>query len=177
MFNFLGSLASLIGLVFSILAFVFAKRASTAARQARDAAFRQSLSESMNGAARMAGEIAMYLRTERSEMALLRISDLMNQTGYLSGRWEDRLPKKSKDSLFRALGQLRSMHEVRSATTELVAEDKARLARSCQEVGEIFNGEQGVATRAAEAGDERSEEHTSELQSLRHLVCRLLLEK
>src|SRR5471030_3479556 len=27
------------------------------------------------------------------------------------------------------------------------------------------------------AGRERSEEHTSELQSLRHLVCRLLLEK
>src|SRR5947199_3448880 len=26
-------------------------------------------------------------------------------------------------------------------------------------------------------GDHRSEEHTSELQSLRHLVCRLLLEK
>src|SRR5437899_12918614 len=31
-----------------------------------------------------------------------------------------------------------------------------------------------VAVRAAYA---RSEEHTSELQSLRHLVCRLLLEK
>src|SRR5205814_7688022 len=30
--------------------------------------------------------------------------------------------------------------------------------------------------RRAEAGG-RSEEHTSELQSLRHLVCRLLLEK
>src|SRR5437899_11843375 len=29
----------------------------------------------------------------------------------------------------------------------------------------------------AVAGVERSEEHTSELQSLRHLVCRLLLEK
>src|SRR5262245_63086775 len=28
-----------------------------------------------------------------------------------------------------------------------------------------------------EEGAERSEEHTSELQSLRHLVCRLLLEK
>src|SRR5258705_1479260 len=27
------------------------------------------------------------------------------------------------------------------------------------------------------AGEHRSEEHTSELQSLRHLVCRLLLEK
>src|SRR5262245_64810621 len=31
--------------------------------------------------------------------------------------------------------------------------------------------------RAVEGSHERSEEHTSELQSLRHLVCRLLLEK
>src|SRR5258705_7237653 len=31
--------------------------------------------------------------------------------------------------------------------------------------------------RADEAEAARSEEHTSELQSLRHLVCRLLLEK
>src|SRR5438045_7144944 len=30
---------------------------------------------------------------------------------------------------------------------------------------------------ARQAARERSEEHTSELQSLRHLVCRLLLEK
>src|SRR5258705_1143099 len=31
--------------------------------------------------------------------------------------------------------------------------------------------------REITVGGERSEEHTSELQSLRHLVCRLLLEK
>src|SRR5262245_64213762 len=30
---------------------------------------------------------------------------------------------------------------------------------------------------AGRGGGDRSEEHTSELQSLRHLVCRLLLEK
>src|SRR5258705_8859729 len=37
----------------------------------------------------------------------------------------------------------------------------------------------GNDRRAERAGgrEERSEEHTSELQSLRHLVCRLLLEK
>src|SRR5205814_7505152 len=34
-----------------------------------------------------------------------------------------------------------------------------------------------VLRRHAELVLERSEEHTSELQSLRHLVCRLLLEK
>src|SRR5438045_5477305 len=32
-------------------------------------------------------------------------------------------------------------------------------------------------SRIRVVGRERSEEHTSELQSLRHLVCRLLLEK
>src|SRR5205814_3586712 len=35
----------------------------------------------------------------------------------------------------------------------------------------------GIAQGHAEGVEERSEEHTSELQSLRHLVCRLLLEK
>src|SRR5205814_9092685 len=37
------------------------------------------------------------------------------------------------------------------------------------------DGLAGVADRSL--GSQRSEEHTSELQSLRHLVCRLLLEK
>src|SRR5437899_8528340 len=36
---------------------------------------------------------------------------------------------------------------------------------------------QGDGDHPGGAGDARSEEHTSELQSLRHLVCRLLLEK
>src|SRR5438045_4457714 len=35
----------------------------------------------------------------------------------------------------------------------------------------------GVALQKGSLGVARSEEHTSELQSLRHLVCRLLLEK
>src|SRR3989442_4188502 len=35
----------------------------------------------------------------------------------------------------------------------------------------------GDPTRAGRAGAARSEEHTSELQSRPHLVCRLLLEK
>src|SRR5438045_5430447 len=34
-----------------------------------------------------------------------------------------------------------------------------------------------AARATAPLGSRRSEEHTSELQSLRHLVCRLLLEK
>src|SRR5205814_3947100 len=39
------------------------------------------------------------------------------------------------------------------------------------------SGRSPQPSRRARARDARSEEHTSELQSLRHLVCRLLLEK
>src|SRR2546430_6818195 len=38
-------------------------------------------------------------------------------------------------------------------------------------------GERLLAEQRAQEGDERSEEHTSELQSQSNLVCRLLLEK
>src|ERR1035438_10772465 len=46
----------------------------------------------------------------------------------------------------------------------------------------IDNSHRAAATRSLDGNQcirniDRSEEHTSELQSLRHLVCRLLLEK
>src|SRR3712207_7806640 len=45
-------------------------------------------------------------------------------------------------------------------------------------VGEhTSNAVANECVRAAYVGDERSEEHTSELQSRQYLVCRLLLEK
>src|SRR5690554_7612257 len=40
-----------------------------------------------------------------------------------------------------------------------------------------FSGVTSPITRTAKPGEIRSEEHTSELQSRPHLVCRLLLEK
>src|SRR5205814_9247593 len=43
--------------------------------------------------------------------------------------------------------------------------------------GELADRARQSRRRGAAHGLRRSEEHTSELQSLRHLVCRLLLEK
>src|SRR5471030_3490201 len=43
---------------------------------------------------------------------------------------------------------------------------------------DVHHGDPTEASRRGlDIGGDRSEEHTSELQSLRHLVCRLLLEK
>src|ERR1035438_10116283 len=52
-----------------------------------------------------------------------------------------------------------------STTRQLVVEDV------------IVKSQNGKPVDNLKASDFRSEEHTSELQSLRHLVCRLLLEK
>src|SRR5205814_10144921 len=59
--------------------------------------------------------------------------------------------------------------------TQRIARRAERIAR----VPELLRGYRpgGRDVLASVVIRERSEEHTSELQSLRHLVCRLLLEK
>src|SRR2546429_6153655 len=56
-----------------------------------------------------------------------------------------------------------------------------RLALGDQIVGQLALRQQGIGTdllaRNLDGLEQRSEEHTSELQSRLHLVCRLLLEK
>src|ERR1035438_2708999 len=54
----------------------------------------------------------------------------------------------------------------------IAARKLAELVNGKGKVAELMHKPGGMST-----GDRRSEEHTSELQSLRHLVCRLLLEK
>src|SRR5947199_1562246 len=58
------------------------------------------------------------------------------------------------------------------------AQDAAVPADSGAVAPRAVSGGRRMEPRLHEpAGGRRSEEHTSELQSLRHLVCRLLLEK
>src|SRR5436853_3096352 len=66
-------------------------------------------------------------------------------------------------------------------TTLFRSEEDADFDHERHSVGRQCNrGEHDAVFHREERqhlGDGRSEEHTSELQSLRHLVCRLLLEK
>src|SRR5438045_5575823 len=82
-------------------------------------------------------------------------------------------------TLFRSvIGRVR--HRPPFGLHHLVTADFSRPADHAVIVAGFEAGERGQAvhTRAKQRAEaERSEEHTSELQSLRHLVCRLLLEK
>src|SRR2546425_2153450 len=72
-----------------------------------------------------------------------------------------------RSTLFPYTTLFRSLGAPQDAEREVV---HGRLERPVQRF-------QGVQIARPGPGDERSEEHTSELQSLAYLVCRLLLEK
>src|SRR5205814_6059990 len=87
-------------------------------------------------------------------------------------------------TLFRSIGRKR-LHADAVAEHRAPGEGAGRVHRADADgaprgaifLPQLFN--QRALPRAGRPGDadDRSEEHTSELQSLRHLVCRLLLEK
>src|SRR5947199_4543157 len=80
------------------------------------------------------------------------------------------------DATLRMLRDIRAAQEKHGGMLEAQGGSLARLEKRVEDLYKISTHTLGVAVTAHERY-ERSEEHTSELQSLRHLVCRLLLEK
>src|SRR2546422_6515136 len=73
-------------------------------------------------------------------------------------------------TLFRSPIPIRPLRVWRVATTQREAQTECRA-------GPLASRERLLPRARSPAGEGRSEEHTSELQSRLHLVCRLLLEK
>jgi hypothetical protein len=120
----LGNLAFVFGLIFSALAFWFAKRASNAAREARNAVLRRTMGEDFRAACRTTGELLMHVENERGDMALLRVRDLLGQMSYAIARWGNRLSPESRSSLLTVQQQFQSIHDV--LTKRTLAEFKPR---------------------------------------------------
>src|SRR3712207_7143129 len=79
-------------------------------------------------------------------------------------------------TLFRSKGKAGLIGRARDLRTALA--ERERLFFAEHRHGNVSAKAQGVTFEAAVPADhERSEEHTSELQSRQYLVCRLLLEK
>ena len=147
-----GSLASVAGLVFSILAFVFSKRASKAAKEARELVLSRSLSQDMNEGGRKASDIVTYVGLGRGDMTLIRVGELLDLVSYFIARWEARLGAESRNRLLTTREQLLSIHGVltKSQLADLKPADRARLAQTCQRVSVTFSEEYGNAVKAAD---------------------------
>jgi hypothetical protein len=145
-----GNLASVTGLIFSMLAFVFAKRASQAAQQARDSVLRRSLGEDINGTSHTASELLLWIQAKRMEAALVKATDLVQQTSYLIQRWRSQLSTESRGNFLDAREQLRTIVQVLGRDQPEATEHRSRLAESCQRVSTIFSEERGKALRAAD---------------------------
>src|SRR5262245_62215822 len=88
-------------------------------------------------------------------------------------RVEQKAPRHSvRGAVHLSMRRVLGMH--RSSTTSAL-EPSASVISLCQ--SSSFGHAQSCTGCLASTQFVRSEEHTSELQSLRHLVCRLLLEK
>src|SRR5262245_62929267 len=86
------------------------------------------------------------------------------------------IPRPPRSTLFPYTTLFRS--QMNHAARAVDAEAKALAGPGLRHVGaECANNAAIEAVGGVQAIAQRSEEHTSELQSLRHLVCRLLLEK
>src|SRR5471030_707843 len=92
----------------------------------------------------------------------------MSDGGAARPWWKPRLLPQS------LLGRLSAVMVVGVLLTQLVGNVIWAAQRRAESEVEVGTASLHLAHSAASA---RSEEHTSELQSLRHLVCRLLLEK
>ena len=151
-----GNLASVVGLVFSALAVVFSRRASQAAKEARDAVLRRSLGEDMNELNRLAGDIVTYVGVGRGDMALVRVTELLNRTSYIVQRWESQLSRQSARNLLTAQEQLKLIHSflVKSSIAEIAPIDRERLTQYCQSVSLVFGEERGRAVRAADENED-----------------------
>jgi hypothetical protein len=146
----LASWASIVGLVFSVLAFVFSKRASKAAEEARDSVLLKSLSQDMSEADKAARDLLAFVGQNRRDVAQLKAGELLTDTAYFLRRWEAELPNKSKANLERAevlLGTIHTRLMDNSATDP--AEDE-QLRQACQTVNSIFGGEHGAAVKGAD---------------------------
>src|SRR5690554_6998790 len=85
-------------------------------------------------------------------------------------------PASSSDAGAILLGRIEARHGLIAAVSAALQDDRnqAKLRHSLGDI--VAQRVYGIACGYEDGNDARSEEHTSELQSRPHLVCRLLLE-
>ncbi|MBI3949662.1 MAG: hypothetical protein HY314_04310 [Acidobacteria bacterium] len=135
-----GNLASVAGLIISMVTLLFARRASQAARGAREAVLKRNVADDLQETARQSQEILLFFDVGKWEIARLKADELQILASWLITRWEDRLDEMSKVRMSPASVQLRSIVEVldRIGKNDVSEQQKRNLLMSARRAQEVF---------------------------------------
>lgn len=125
-FNVTAGAASILGLVFSILAFAQARRASHAATAARNAVTLRSLADELELACISAEQLVDFLAHERFTDAALRIADLTSVLSEMPRRRGEYLGEEDRNSLLTSREQLKSIADAVDPRTGMLGENTDR---------------------------------------------------
>jgi len=146
-----GNVASVGGLVAGLFSVFFAKRASVAARNARDAVFKGNIADDFSGAKRVSRELSDLTEDSKYDAALSRCTELQELIVHLSTRWAGRLVDSTRTNLAVARSQVEGVRKVlvkfAKDPSSVNAPGAARLVASCNSVKLIFVFEEANAKR------------------------------
>jgi hypothetical protein len=134
-----------LGLIISLVVLWYAKKASEAARAAKEVVLKRNVADDLEEARRIAQELPAFLRMNKWEVAQLKADELRMQASWLIARWEDRLDTVSRSRLMTARELLRSMVEDlnKMVQNSISEKQKADVLSDAESVREIFIEEHG----------------------------------
>jgi hypothetical protein len=149
MVNLIGVAASILGLIFSILAWLRAKDAKKAAEEARKAVRQGNAAEDLQRLATKARELLHFVENDQFNAARIRSGDLILDITHAQHRWKVFLPEENRAQLAEA-GKKAGLvtRALAIVEEEIEPENRTKLVNACREV---------VSRLAAESGNIQSE--------------------
>lgn len=135
-----GNLASVAGLIISVFTLLFARRASQAAREAREAVLKSNLADDLQEAVNQSQELRVFLGINQWRIARLKAVELQDKAIWLRERWEQELDLESLNRLTEAGVQLQRIVEniERLSENSVSEEHKEKLLRAADQARQAF---------------------------------------
>ena len=147
-----GNVASVAGLVISIWVLVVARKARTAAEEARSIARLKSLVEVLAGTGDKIDQIGIFLRSGKWDLAQMCAQDILADCNLILTRWGDYLTPKATADLTEASTITRSILDVvdEAHVRQSNKEDRRGVLWAHRQIVSLINAVLGEARRTEE---------------------------
>ena len=135
-FEIIAGVASILGLVFSFLAFIQAKRASAAAEEARNGIILRTLADELEIACVKIDQLSGYALEDRLGEATILAQEVTSALSEIPYRRSPYLSEERRNELLTAGEEVRAIHRLIAAARDQVPTRvrKQRLMQQCQNI-------------------------------------------